>query len=372
MSNRLSFSAISTYTTCGEKYNLRYNKKLRSKFFHAALAYGSAIDLALNKLLLTRELPEAIKEFDKAWAFQFVNKKYVSLPEFTDLVYAESDYDVELLQEEDFSKLDETIMGSDLDITLHIDELYPQILEEKKKVGWENLRENQKKLFNLANWLVMRRKGHIMLESYNKKILPKIKEVLAVQKESFLENENGDKVVQYLDLIVKWEDDRILLMDNKTSAKEYEEDSASRSPQLISYFHGNKDEYKLDAVGFLVLKKQILKNKIKICSLCGNDGSGERHKTCAADNAETGKRCNGTWNIKLNPECYIQIIINDVSPAAENLVLTTFDEANNGIKAGAFHRNLGACVTGFKCEYWSHCWKGDDSELIDVSKEKKE
>lgn len=365
--NRLSYSAINTYSTCGKKYDLRYNKKLRSKYFHAALAFGSSVDLGLNKLLLTRDVVEAIKEFDKSWNFQFVNKKYVSLPEFTELVYAESDYDVELLQEEDFLKLDENIMGSDLDITLHIDELYPQILEEKKKVGWENLRETQRKLFNLANWLCMKRKGHIMLESYNKKILPKIKEVLAVQKENYLENPDGDKVVQYLDLVCTWEDGRNLLLDNKTSAKDYEEDQASRSPQLISYYHGAKEEYKLDAVGFIVLKKQILKNKIKICSTCGNDGSGERHKTCASDNPETGKRCNGSWNVKLNPECYIQIIINEVAPVAENLVLETFDEANIGIRNKVYNKNLGSCKTGFLCEYLKYCWMGDNSELVDLS-----
>lgn len=369
--NRLSFSAISTYTTCGEKYRLRYKQGLRSKFFHAALAYGSAVDLSLNKLLTTKDLAEAIKEFDKTWNAQYVNKKYVTLAKFPDLVYAESDYDEELLQEEDLDVLKAELLNSENLGQDSSSSYFEKIKEKKSKIGWENVPDGEKEFYNYANWLCMRRKGHIMLESYNKKIMPQIKEVLAVQKEQYLENESGDKVVQYLDLIVEWNDGRRILMDNKTSAKDYEEDQASRSPQLISYFAGAKEEYKLDAVGFLVLKKQILKNKIKICSLCGNDGSGERHKTCASDNPDTGKRCNGTWNIKLNPECYIQVIINNVAPAAETLVLETFDEANSGIKNNVFHKNLGACKTGFQCEYFKKCWQGDNSELVDLSGEKK-
>lgn len=361
MNTRLSFSAITTYSQCGKKYDFRYNHKLRSTSFHAALAFGSSIDSALNTLLKTKDLTLALQEFDKSWAFQFVNRKYTSLAKDVNLVYAETDFDLELLQQEDIDKL-----NFPLDL---INPKIKTILEDKAKNGWNNLSLDDREFYNYANWLCMSRKGHIMLHSYNKKVLPRIRTVLAVQKENYLENAEGDKVVQYLDLIVEWEDGRNVLMDNKTSKRDYKPDSAGKSPQLISYYHSSKEEYALKAVGFIVLKKEILKNKIKICATCGHDGSGGRHKTCDAPGVDT-KRCNGDWLVKINPECYIDIIINNVSEIAEELVLDTFADANEGIKKENWYRNLSACDNGaFSCEYLGLCWRKDSSELIDMSKE---
>lgn len=365
MNKPLSFSAITTYTTCGQKYNLRYNRKLKPKYFHAALAFGSSIDVSLNELLLTKNLQKSKEVFEKSWNFQWVNKKYVSLSKYTEIVYAETDFDEELLKEEDISKLDEILKENNVDSTYL--EAYSNILEEKKKKGWDNLNQNKKEFYNYCNWLSLLRKGHIMLDSYNKKVIPKINKVIAVQKEQYLENSDGDKVVQYLDAIVEWEDGRILLGDNKTSAKAYDEDSASRSPQLISYFHSSKEEYKLNAVAFWVLNKQIIKNRVKTCSKCGHDGTGARHKTCPSE--VDRQRCNGAWIEKISPECFIQTIINNVSETAERLVMSTFDEANNGIKSKNFYKNLSACQQGsIRCEFMGLCWHNDMTEIVDLDK----
>jgi hypothetical protein len=360
MSNKLSFSAISTYTTCGHKYYLRYKKKYKGKYFHAALAYGSAIDAALNELLLTKDVQKSIEVFEKTWNFQKVNKNVVALAKYTEMVYAESDFDEELLQKEDVQKLDELLLEWNVSGTYL--EIYNNLLEEKKKIGWDNLIQAKKEYFNYCNWLSMRRKGHIMIDSYNRKVIPRINKVLAVQKENYLENSNGDRVVQYLDLIVEWEDGRNLLGDNKTSAKAYDEDSASRSPQLISYFHGAKEEYKLDAVGFFVLNKQIVKNRVKTCTKCGHSAK-TRATTC--DNEIDGVRCKGAWTETINPECNIQIVINNVTSTAEQLVMSTFDEANDGITKGNFYKNLGACKSGpIICEFFGLCWHNDMKEIV--------
>jgi len=367
MTQKLSFSAINTYTQCGRKYELRYKKNLRGKYFHAALAFGSAIDSSLNELLLTKDLSKAKLVFDKQWNFQFINKKYTSLPSYTDIVYAEADFDEELLTDADKNDLHVTLLNLNVDGTYL--EIYNNVLEEKKSKGWDNLTLEKRKFFNYTNWLSLRQKGYIMLESYNKKVMHQIEEVLAVQKENYLQNSDGDKVVQYLDLIVRWKDGQSILFDNKTSARDYDMDSAARSPQLISYYHGAKEEYGLNAIGFIVLKKNILKNRQKICSICINDGSGGRHKTC--DATINGKRCNGKWNERIDPEASIQIVINKVTDVAENLVLETFNEANDGIKKGNFYRNLSACQNGpIICEYKNLCWKNDSSEIVDMSNEK--
>lgn len=356
MNNRLSYSAISTFNTCGKKFFYHYRQGLRSKYTHAALLFGSAIDTSLNRLLLTKDLHEAKKEFDKSWNFQWVNKVYTSLHKSIDIVYAEADWDKDLLIGTDWDKLGQ-----------NPEEHYKQILEAKKDKGWDNLNNQDKEFYNYTNWLSLYRKGLIMLDSYHKQVLPKIKNVLAVQKENYLENSDGDKVVQYLDLIVEWEDGRHILMDNKTSAREYEQDSASRSPQLISYFQSSKDEYSLDAVGFIVLRKGIHKNKEKVCSKCSFEGSGSRHKTCF--NEVNGVRCNGVWNETIRPECHIQIIINNVHQNAIDLVMNTFDAANEGIKKENWYSNLSACRQGpIICNYYNLCWHGKEDDLIKIEK----
>jgi len=64
------------------------------------------------------------------------------------------------------------------------------------------------------------------------------------------------------------------------------------------------------------------------------------------------------------PEARIETILNKVTEQAENLVLETFDEANEGIKKGAFGPNLLACNNGYKCQFYDYCWKGDDKDLV--------
>lgn len=363
----LSYSSLNTYMTCGYKYYLRYRKKFRSVFTSGALTYGSAIDRGLNVLLTTKDLEQAKAEFNKHWNFTYLNKEYVELTHNETIVYAESDFDEDLLTNDDKDKIQS--FGHELQLLTfpsnnwdHAIKKFKEILEEKKERGWPALRKDMKQFYNYMNWLSMRRKGSIMLESYNKKILPRIKEVLAVQKENYLKNENGDQVVQYLDLIVVWEDGRRILFDNKTSTRDYEEDSAGKSPQLLSYYFGAKDQYKLDGVGFFVLKKIINKNKIKKCKTCGYDGSGATHKTCPT---MVGKvRCNGEWDVSISPECYIKPIINGVVESVEKLVMSTFDETNEGIKRGVFNKNLNACQTGFKCEFFDYCFYGNKNEFL--------
>jgi len=349
----LSYSSITTFNTCGKKYFYQYKKGYKSKYTHAALLFGSAIDTSLNKLLLTKDIQEAIKEFDKSWNFQWVNKKYVSLSKNTEIVYAEADYDSDLLTNEDWVKLGE-----------NSNPRYKLILEDKKFKGWDNLELKDKEYYNYMNWLSLYRKGLIMLHSYVKKVLPRIKEVLAVQKENYLENSDGEKIIQYLDLVVTWENGQNILMDNKTSAREYEQDSASKSPQLLSYYHGVKDQYKLDALGFIVLRKGIHKNKEKECSVCKFNGSGARHKTCF--NEIDGTRCNGEWIETIHPECDIQVIINKPHENAVNLVLDSFDSANEGIKKENWYSNLSACrpTPMMQCNYYNLCWFGKTDDLI--------
>lgn len=135
----------------------------------------------------------------------------------------------------------------------------------------------------------------------------------------------------------------------------YSEVSAGRSVQLLSYYVGCKEEYALQKVGYIVLNKNIVKNKIKICSVCEHNGSDENFKTC--NNVVDGRRCKGAWNIDMYPQCTIQTIINDVEPNSEQLVAETFITAHDAIEQKHWYRNLSACDGGYgPCEYINVCW----------------
>lgn len=363
--NRLSHSAVQTYSQCGRKYFYHYNLGLRSKVVSGALVFGSALDKALDHLLNTRNLEESKEVFKKHWNVQDINGKTTILPYATNVVYAQKDYDGDLITEAHIEKFEELKKKFNIETDQTFKQAVTFYRELKKEKGFQSFTDNQKIVYNFGHWCCMLEKGLIMLDSYNKLVLPRIKEVITSQKKIEITNTEGDSVIGYIDLIVEWEDGKRYVLDNKTSSSEYDDDSAMRSQQLILYYHAVKEEYKIDGVGFIVLSKQLLKNKKKTCSKCGHDGTGGRHKTCA--NEAEGKRCNGEWNETIDPECKIDAILNSVSEQAEDLVLETFDSANEAIKKQVYSPNLAACAAFGKeylCQFYNLCWNGKDDDLI--------
>lgn len=366
--NKISHSSIRIYTECPRKYKLWYKNRYRPKNIHGALLVGSSVDNGLNSLLENRDLNEAIKVFDKSFRFQNINNIPTYLPKSTNIVYSKRDFDAELLKKDDFDEYYKFKNEIEYNPDTSLEQDIEKFQKAKENKGFDNLTHKEKQLYNMINWLSIRRKGHIMIRDYHKIVLPKIKGVVSVQKRGKIENNNGDTLSYILDLVVDWEDGKRYLIDNKTSALEYEKDSAMKSQQLILYYHAEKEEMGLNAVGFIVMYKNILKNRKKICKSCNKDGSGQRHKTC--DNLIDNKRCNGEWLEEINPECKIDIILNDVPEATENLVIQTFDEANEGIKKESFGPNLNACGNeNFKCAFYNYCWHGKKDDIIELGKE---
>ena len=364
---RLSHSSINTYTSCARKYDLHYNKRLRSKTSTGALLFGSALDQALNKLLETKDLDEAQKVFYKSWSFGWINNKGIALSD-TDLVlYAKSDFDSDLLTKEDLKKFSDAQYLFALHQNKTIDEAYAFLMDQKSTVGYKTMTLEERKLLSLANWLSLRRKGEIMINSYFGKVLPKIKTVLAVQKQVEIENGDGDRLIGYIDMLLEMQDGKRIVADNKSSSVEYEQDSPAHSQQLILYHHITKDDYQLNGAGFIVMSKHIIKNKEKICVKCGFNGSEGRHKSCPNEldslDGKKKQRCGGEWDEKIYPEAKIDIIINEIPQAATDLVMETFDIANEGIKKGIFGPNLQACDDFNGCQFRRYCWYGDSEEL---------
>ncbi len=368
---KLSHTSVKMYSECSKKYFLWYQKNKRPKVTHGALLFGNAVDKALNLLLETKDLDAATALFKKTFTDGEINRVPTFLPYSPLVVYGATDFDGELLAQEDIEAFQTYASG----LGIFPDELSPKdiviedevaaLLEVKKQHGFDYLTPEKKSILAYAHWLSMYRKGEIMLKSYSEKILPKIKQVLAIQKKSSIVNPHGDEITIYLDLIVELHDGTRWLLDNKTTVMEYTEFSPQQSQQLILYYHSEKDEYGLDGVGFIPIYKTILKNRTKICSSCHKDGSGQRHKTCDAE--IDGKRCNAAWYEAIKPEARIEMLLNKVPEAAESLVIETFDAAAEGIKAGSFGPNLSACKMGtILCPFYNLCWKGSEDDLTEM------
>lgn len=369
--SKLSFShsALSTYNTCGRKYKYHYSLGLRSKVISGALLFGSAIDTALNHLLLTRNLEESLSLFEKSWRFQFINRVGTNLQDATNVVYAKKDWDRDLIFEENqdqFNKLSNFNGGNLIEVVENLRTL-------KEEIGFNNFTEVQKHSYNFGHWLCLKNKGTILIKAYYEQILPNILEVLTVQEKFSIDNGAGDSIPGYIDLVVRWKDGKIYVADNKTSSSEYEVDSASKSQQLILYHYAMKEKYKIDGgAGFFVMYKQIVKDRTKICTICGFNGSETKHKSC--NNEVGGKRCNGKYKESVLLKGRTDVILNQISEAAENLVIEVFDEGSEAIKKGSFPPNISACEAygkEFRCPYFQKCWSGKEDDLIVLPENKK-
>lgn len=348
-----------TYATCGKKYEYHYVDKWREKTKSGALLFGSAFDKAIEEVLHNREANDR-EVFDKHWTTQDVNGRSVSLPDSVLVVYAASDFDGDLLYPDDVKWLE--AKAKELKLGESVAEAYTACLIGKKQKAYKTWPIAQNKFFNLCNWFSLRRKGHLMLEAHRQKVLPRIKEVVATQKKIELTNDKGDTLLGYIDLIAKWDDGRSIIFDYKTSSIEYEADSVLTGTQLTIYSHSEN----IKTCGYIVFRKQVLKNKVKICSQCSHDGSGARHKTCA--NEIKGERCGGSWIETISPEIDIQIIIDDIPERTREIVLESIESTNVAIHNKTFTRNFDSCVQPWgKCPFYSLCFKGVPGD--DIEKE---
>jgi hypothetical protein len=369
MGNRLSHSAVTKFQHCPTAYSLHYNKRIRTTRSHAALNFGTAIDRGITALLEGKENPEAI--FTKEWLNQSINGVETYLPTCIDIVYAEADFDKDLVN------LEELGVG----FVLTLDEVL-EAIKYKEDKGFENIPDEIKKICNIGYWLTLHEKGLLMIEAFRKKILPKLTKVHSTQEEISLENDEGDKIVGFVDLVAEMEEQGNVILDIKTSARDYKEHSAAYSAQLTLYMNALSEKYNTRKAGFLVLSKQIIKNKTKICSKCSYDGSGGMAKTCDQESLQMveGKkgpsekmvRCHGDWTVTMKPEARVQIIVSEIAQAAEDLVMSNIDDINSSIKSGIFTKNLSKCTDSYgrNCEFLDLCYRGS-MENLTIAQEKK-
>lgn len=324
---KLSHSGKNKYISCSESFRLHYIERIRSQSTGSALIFGANMDLALNLMLLNKDketaLADSIKEFETNWLPHKDNPN---------IDYFKSDFDIDLID----------IETSD------------------------------------GNWHSLYRKAGFLLSAYHRDILPQIKEVIEVQKSVELLDDEGNNFNGIIDAIVRLQDGRVVVMDNKTSASKYEKDSVAKSDQLAIYQEilnikeqdpADPWKYKIEACAYAVMSKKLNKKTIKTCQSCGNV-SEKGHKLC--DAIINKKRCNGTWSEVKEFSANTQFIVGTITEEFVESVLEQATAVKNNIEDGVFEKNYDACnfMFGKPCVYRGLCYNGDMHGLVQIPERK--
>ena len=361
MSNKLSHTSISTFQECPKRWEYRYKEKLYGMTIGSSLVFGKAIDVALEWALKNdmKDLAKYKELFLDNWNKFELNGQTYNTKDSVLIIYSNRDLDIDLIPADGIKELSELIaplIKEKIEVRTFISTLQKQ----KDIIGYDMLPKERKIIYNTACWWVCRTRGLLMLETFRSTIVPQIKRVVSVQEKISITNGAGDEITGLIDAVLEWNGiEEPVVFDFKTSARPYEDDAVLTSTQLSVYVNAVTEKYKTRKAGYIVFSKQLNKNKTKICSKCGYDGSGGTHRTCP-EKDEVGVRCNGEWTIGIDPQCNVQVLINDLPESIENLVMENMDVINSCINNGIFARNLTNCVNRYNtvCPYYEVCHKG--------------
>lgn len=343
---------------CGQKYKYHYKDRLREKVKSGALLLGDALDKALNHLIVNKDLQTAKQVFEDNLKTNSINNKIVDVYNSPDIVYSDYDYDIDLL---DTSKVVEEF-GSDFHSKLNF------IKSEKKRVGFKNLSTDSRLFYNRLNYLCLKQKGFLFLECYFNEILPKIKKVIAIQKEIEL-SDGTNALTGFIDFIAEWEDGKTVLFDNKTSSIDYPADSVKTSQQLAIYKEACAQAgITLDAFGYIILYKRLEKGRDRKCPKCGfKPPKSSKFKSC--NNEISGQRCGNAWEDVLSLEVRHQVIIDSIPDRTQDIVMENLDTVVKMINNEIFPRNFNACKGAFGlCAYYNLCYNKSEDGLEKVVK----
>jgi len=325
----LSFSGYKRFITCPKFYEYHDVLGEKSEIMSSALVFGSGIDTALNDMLVDHNLEAA----------ELKATRYIFDTQIDHFFIADYDADLSLKYLYDY------VVAKYPEKEIDFHSIMSELLSNQTQLS-----DNEKTLLNAVCKDTLATKAKIILRSYHQRVLPMIDKVETVQYEYTTKCGSKRGII---DTVLILKDGRRVIFDNKTASKPYDKDATLKSPQLALYAEFTKAEY----AGFIVMNKQITKNRKKICSKCGYDGSGGKFKTC--DNMVDNKRCGSEWDETIAPYSFIQIHIDKIPDINKNLIVQAMDDTIKCINNGVFPRNLNNCFSmyGAKCVYSDKCWK---------------
>ena len=370
---RLSNSSIDTFKMCPRMYKLKYLDKIRPDFTTSALHFGSAFDTALSTLLLRKKKVLVGKEkvnvkqdpkkvFDSAFTIVKINRSMYLAPKCVKLVYSNRDFDEFIITREDYKAFEQLDLPNMKDLegpADYIDFMYE--FQQLRREGAKFIKD-EIELYNLMNWRSLRRKGHLMLEAYEKDIYPIIDEVFELQKKVSLVNEEGDEITGFIDVDAAVNGIRRVI-DNKSTSIKFKDDSVITSQQLAIY---GESEENLNCA-YAPVNKNIKKIKHKKCVKCGFKTTS-RHATCN-NKLEDGSRCSGVWDIRTELKAETQFITGTIDSEFKEELFEEIREIATDIKNEEFECNLDSCKMqyGSKCVYFNLCHNASMEGLVCLS-----
>jgi hypothetical protein len=366
---KLSYSQYSTFAKCSRFWHNQYVEKLSAKESGASLFFGSAVDTSITALL--NKDPNWRQKFTDRWKTAFYNNKAIDIFDNELVVFANSDFDGDILKPEDqvlmldwAKQLDLAGMGT----------TGTQIFKEVQKVKknpYKATTEAHKTFFRRCSWLSLQRKGELLIEAFFTQFYPKITKVISTQDHLTIKDPvSGDSIVGVLDMIVELQGyDKPVILDLKTAGQPYDTETLDISDQLTLYAAMAGDKYNTDQVGYVVLCKAIPKDIVAHCSKCNNVKSSQ-HRTCDAGIQATAHtkevRCGGEWIESKIPRPEVQFMVQSKSKQEQELLLQDFSSVAVMCKNGLVFRNTNCCNQWFGgvCPYKNYCWKGDSTGLV--------
>lgn len=342
---KVSHSAKGKYSHCGKLYKLHYIDKIRPTGTTSSLLFGSALDAACEHYMLNRNAELMRREFKEKWSEGEINGVKTDLQTCTEIEFHRNDFDHELLTESDNqSILENTVYETVSDLV--------KAGEDKERIAY-------------SNWISLYRKGRLMMEAFRNWVDENVEECLGAQTEIELEDEEGNIVTGKADFIIKiFGYDKPILVDLKTAARPYDRNSVKESEQLALYYlylKGTKFP-EMERAAYLVLNKQIKKNRTKTCLKCGTVTTG-REQTCAVGDKKN--RCHGDFSIDIQPECVVQYIHDEISDEFIEQNVQSFNSFVENLEAEKFEENWEGCNNyyGRPCPYFEFCRNGDMTGL---------
>jgi hypothetical protein len=320
---KISNTQIDCYNQCSELYRLRYREGWKTKVQPSALWFGSALDEAFEMFLLTKKEELTESELDRMLTTTAYDTYVRKMKETWDnhweyLDFFASDFDPLVFKTEDLKTLKTKFP--------HIPD-FLQFFEDNKKN--RDLKDD-KEAYNYLVWLSLFRKGEMLLDAYEKEILPNIHKVYSIQREVELLNESGDILGGKIDYEASFTDDPdiIYVCDNKTSSQPYPEDSVINSQQLSIY---------TEAVGTNKAAYTVVEKKIR----------------------------------KTEPKTRTQIIKSTIPEETYEKVFTNIENTLTMIHNDVFEKKAlskECWFFGKPCSMYGLCWNGDVSMLYKKEK----
>lgn len=338
---RLSNSQINTFEGCNRQWRLDKQDRLRPNWKGSPLLMGSALDAAVEHILLNLNEKKSINPkqvFEDAMRDFEVNGVEKHLPkDLLSVRIGAGDFQLELLNDGDIQNVSD--YASTYDASIEPDRaVFQEFLDycKQQRKTKTALDKKEQTLYNHIGYTSLLKKGFMMIPVVHEWIKENVKRVISVQKKIDIENNLGDRFIGYLDFVVELKDGTIVLIDLKTSSnptKYYPEDCVRTSRQLGIY----AQEEKITTAAYLVLDKVIRKTESK-----------------------RGPRVRLTYIQDEITEEQLDKVFGDIEEATIQI--------KEALETGCFPKNKDSCFNFGGCDYLQYCNNGSMVGLEYVKK----